>query len=78
MEPIKFKGYNVVYAKDQPQYLPLPVSKTDDGEVTSCWKMSLFERLKVLFTGRIWVSMLTFNEPLQPQKISTKWHKRTK
>jgi hypothetical protein len=68
MKPIEFPEHNCVYAKDQPQYLPLPVHKTEDGVVTSCWSLSWRERLKILFTGRIWWSVLTFNHPLQPQR----------
>lgn len=67
MEPIKFKGQNSTYAKDQPEYLPLPVHKTACGIVTSCWRMTWIERIKMLLTGRIWWSILTFNNPLQPQ-----------
>ena len=67
MKPIKFKGHNVVYAENQKEYLPLPVYKEKNGTVTSCWKMTLFERLKVLFTGKIYFMTLTFNQPLQPQ-----------
>lgn len=72
MKPIKFNGYNTTYAKDQPQYQPLPVLKFDtpDGEVVACWKMSFLERLKVLFTGKIWVQLLTFNKPLTPSYVT--------
>jgi hypothetical protein len=70
MTPIEFPEQNVVYAKDQPEYLPLPAHKTADGEVTSCWGMTWRERLRVLFTGRIYFSSLTFNGPLQPQRVS--------
>jgi len=69
MKVIKFKECNAVYAKDQPEYLPLPSHKTKDGEVTSCWKLSFWERLKVLITGRIFLQILTFNESLQPLKM---------
>lgn len=72
MEPIKFKGSNVTFAKNQPEYLSLLTHKTDDGRVTSCWGLSFFERLKVLLTGKIWLSVLTFNKPLQPQRLSVK------
>jgi len=72
MKPIKFKGCNATYAQDQPKYLPLPAHKTQDGAVTSCWGLSLFECLQVALTGRIYLQVLTFNRPLQPLKISTK------
>ena len=69
MNPFDFKEKNCVFAKDQPEYLPLPAHKTFDGVVISCWKMSFKERLKVLFTGKIWLSILSFNHPLQPQSL---------
>jgi len=70
MKPIDFPEKNCVYAENQPEYLPLPVHKTEDGIVTSCWKLSFDERIKVLFGGKIWWSVMTFNKPLQPQKPS--------
>jgi len=70
MNPIEFKQQNTVYAKDQPEYLPLPVYRTPDGEVTSCWAMNWRERIRVLWTGRVYLSLLTFGAPLQPQIMS--------
>jgi hypothetical protein len=71
MEITDFKECNMVYAKDQPEYLQLPAYKSKKGAVTSCWKMSIKERLKVLFTGRVYLQLLTFNRPIQPQLMST-------
>jgi hypothetical protein len=56
----------VLYAKDQPQYQPLPVYKFDDGTIISRWKLSWKERLLVLFKGDIYLWIMTFNKPLQP------------
>ena len=42
MKPIKFKGYNIIYAKDQLDYVPLPAYRTKEGIVTSCWYFSFF------------------------------------
>jgi len=70
MKIIKFKECNAVYAENQPQYLPLPSHKTSDGVVTSCWRLSIKERLWVLFSGRIFLQVLTFNNPLQPLKMN--------
>ena len=67
MKPVEFKEQNCVYAEHQPEYLPLPSHKTEDGTVISCWKLSFKERLKTLFKGRVWFSVMTFNKPLQPQ-----------
>jgi len=72
MKPIEFEGFNCTYAKDQPEYLPLPVHKTPGGEVISCWALTWRERLRVLFAGRVWHSVLTFNAPLQPQRPSVR------
>lgn len=67
MRPIEFPEQNCVYAKDQPEYQPLPAHKTDDGMVVSCWALTWRERLQVLFSGKVWWSVLTFNQRLQPQ-----------
>lgn len=72
MKPITFKQQNVVYAKDQPEYQPLPALRLDtpEGQVISCWKMSFKERIKIFFTGKVWVSLMSFNKPLTPSYIS--------
>ncbi len=72
MKIIKFKECNVTYAQRQPEYLPLPSHKTKAGIVTSCWGFSLFERLWVALTGRLYLRVLTFNQPLQPMKMLVK------
>lgn len=71
MKIIRFKECNVTYAENQPEYLPLPAHKSDDGRVTSCWGLSFFERLRVALIGRIYLQVLTFNKPLQPLKMVT-------
>lgn len=74
METVEFKHQNIVYAKDQSEYKPLPALKLDtqEGEVISCWKMSVKERLIVLFTGRVWLSLLSFNKPLTPSFMAVR------
>lgn len=84
MDPIEFKEQNVVFAKDQPQYRPLPALIKDGPEgdifleVVSCWGLSFRERIRVLFTGRIWVSLWSFRNPqtgninpLTPSRLTT-------
>lgn len=71
MNPRKFKEQNCTYAVNQPEYIPLPALKIN-GEVISCWKMSLSEKIRILFTGRVWISLMCFNEPLMPIFLSTK------
>jgi hypothetical protein len=57
----------VVFAKDQPQYLPLPAVICEDGTVISRWRLTLKERIKIFFTGDLWLNQMTFHKPLQPQ-----------
>lgn len=68
MKPINFKESNVIYAKNQEEYLDLPAYAKNDsvGETITCWECSFIERIKIIFTGKIWLRLLTFNKPLQP------------
>ena len=72
MKPVEFKHQNIVFAKDQPEYQPLPALRIDspEGEVVSCWRLSLKERLKVLVFGRVWMSLMSFNKPLTPSYLA--------
>ena len=72
MKPVEFKHQNIVFAKDQPEYLPLPALRIDgpNGEVVSCWKLTFKERFKIVFTGRVWLSLMSFNKPLTPSFIA--------
>ncbi len=69
MKPVEFEQQNIVIAKDQPEYLPLPAHVVDEPErrVISCWQLTFWERVRLLFTGRIWFTQMTFGHPLQPQ-----------
>lgn len=74
MRAIEFEGHNVVFAKDQAEYEPLPVHidrKDPNGTATSCWQLSDDELAEVARTGRIFVSQFTFQRALQPIKLST-------
>ena len=72
MKVIKFKECNVVYAESQDEYLNLPAHKTENGQLTTCWGLNFHERLQILFFGKIWLQILTFNKPLQPLKMQAK------
>lgn len=61
---------SVVYAKDQPEYIPLPVRRSHDGEVVSRWKPNWRARLAVAFGADFYLTMLTFNQPLTPIRVS--------
>lgn len=71
MKLVEFPEQSIVIAKDQPEYLPLPAHRFEDaeGRICCCWSLSWRERLRVLFSGRIWHQVLTFHKPLQPQLL---------
>ena len=66
MKPVTFPQQSVIWAEDQPPYLPLPAF-TNDQETISCWALSWSERFRVLFTGRMWLRQMNFGDSLQPQ-----------
>jgi len=70
---LSFPEQTVVIAEHQPQYLPLPAYQFNDeqGRIAFCWQLSWRERFKVLFRGVLWHQVLTFNQALQPQLLST-------
>ena len=70
MKPIRFKEYTTIYAENQPPYIPLPVYEDDKqgGRVFHCWQLTFGERIKMLFTGKLWINILNFGEKLQPIK----------
>ena len=72
MKPLNFKEQNKIYAEHQKEYLPLPVYEDDlqGGRVFSCWGLTILERIKILFTGKLWINILNFKKPLQPIKPS--------
>lgn len=72
MKLVEFEEQTAIIAKDQPEYLPLPAHQFNDenGTIAFCWKLTLFERIKLLFSGLVWHKVLTFKQPLQPQMMS--------
>ena len=65
----------VVYAKDQKEYLPLPTISENafQGHVVSCWGLTWRERLQIFFFGRLWLTLMTFHNPLQPIILTTEF-----
>lgn len=72
MKLIEFPEQTVVIAKDQPEYNPLPAHQFRDaeGRIACCWQLTWRERFAVLFNGKVWHQILTFNQPLQPQLLT--------
>jgi hypothetical protein len=56
----------VVYGASQPDYRALPSVVREDGLTITEWEITEEERLVLLRSGRIRISVLTFNGPLQP------------
>jgi hypothetical protein len=57
----------VVYAEDQPEYLPLPSQKTPDGRVVSAWTLDENELLLVAMEVPVYLTLHTFNYTQCPQ-----------
>jgi hypothetical protein len=66
MSPVVFPEQTVVWAENQPPYLPLP-AYSNDTETITCWRLTWLERLRVLWSGRMWLRQLNYGSPLQPQ-----------
>lgn len=71
MRPVEFAEMNATFAKDQPPYLPLP-ARVEGDRATSCWALTWRERLRVLASGRVWLTQLNFGRPLQPVKLEAR------
>lgn len=68
MKPIDFPGVNFTFAKDQPEYQPLPAMVLGDREcsVITCWELTDEEIDTLVRTRRLYLKQLTFANPLQP------------
>ncbi len=70
VEPLPHAGAKIVtFAKNQPQYHPLPASIDDKGIVMTEWEPSAEELDKLLSGGRVRLWVYTFNNPLQPVMV---------
>lgn len=70
MNPVSFKFQNHIYSKTK-RPIPAFKNKSRQGQVITCWKGGFWDRLKILFTGRVWVLSETNQMPLQPFIIVT-------
>jgi hypothetical protein len=66
MEAIEFKEQTMVYAKDQPEYMPLPAWINPDpesmGEVVSKWRFSPKELEECIKNnGEFYLTVCTFH-----------------
>lgn len=66
MKPIEFTNQNIVFAKDQPEYQPLP-AYTDERETISKWEFTPQERKEIARGANLWLRQCNFGQALQPQ-----------
>lgn len=72
MRPIDFPESNIIFGKDQPPYAPLPALfiPGERGVLLSCFDLSEDEIAELINTKKLWVTVLTFGQPLQPLMVS--------
>lgn len=67
MNPVKFPGCNVVYGKDQENYIPLPANFSQKtGMAITQWEFSDEEVAEIVKNKRMFIGISTFGKPLQP------------
>lgn len=73
MQPITFPEANVVYGANQAEYKPLPGLKfpSEDGMFITCWQLTDEEIETIKGTKCVWLSLMTFNQPLPPVFLTT-------
>ena len=61
-----------VFGEGQPQYQPLPALRCNDEAhtVVSRWRLTFAERIRVAIFGDIWLSLMTFGQPIQPSLLT--------
>lgn len=66
MKPTTFKQQNITFTKpedmSEDECSSLPAYKYPGG-VISCWKLSFRERLRLLFTGIVWLDIVGSGQP---------------
>lgn len=70
MRPIKFSKFNQMEIGEPPILTaPILISRYGDGspEIITCWQLSWWERLIVLFRGKLFVQMIALHPvPVKP------------
>ncbi len=71
IRPYRPGSQKVICGKGQKEYSELPALRYNDKEGTVCsfYKLSLLERIRLLFRGIICLELLTFHKPINPQRL---------
>ena len=69
VRPVPFAGENTIFHADGCGDLPAWQGRDANGRerVISCWRIPFFKRLKLLFTGRVWLDI--YGSAPQPAAI---------
>ena len=78
MKAITFDEVNIIFGKGQEDiYQPLPScveQNCENGDnsfrATMCFELTEEEKEEIVKTGKIWLSVLTFGQPIQPIRSS--------
>lgn len=71
MKGIEFKEQNVVFAKDQKEYAPLPAHGQHNGIVTFCMELTPAEVKKIRERAYVDLTVMNFNRAVQPMSLWT-------
>src|SRR5688572_16118756 len=63
------KFEEIIIARDQPEYMPLPVIPFQDGVILSRWLMDATEKRVVAVTGVLYICLLTFGREMPVVKF---------
>nr|BDD47015.1 hypothetical protein 10 [Balneolaceae bacterium] len=66
MKAVEFDEVNVRIAEHQDEYETLPAHVGRNGVVITCFELDEEEKKQVQETGKIYLSLMTFGQPLQP------------
>ena len=67
-DPVAFLEANTVWKgwpadETRSEVMDLHAHKDDRNQSISCWRMSWRERIRILFTGRVWLSVMGEQHP---------------
>ncbi len=65
----EFQGREITFAKNQPQFIPIPVHRNRMGVLLSRWRLTDDERAAIAAGADIFLSSFTRNESLLPCMI---------
>jgi hypothetical protein len=82
MKPIKpsntVAGKHVVFAENQPEYLPLPavISEINPNVTVTEWELDKDEKSILNAGGHLFLQQMNFGQPLQPVNLQVHFEER--